>query len=419
MELKEEEKRLEAEWLSIMEESAKTTMLSPQRMEVQLSGTMTTENPANKDRQRRLEVVMAKMSHVTNLQLQQLRQMMQLADVPPATTRVPKVSGDRPNSTTGTLRSGKLYRPQSPKTAWLEQEQENMEGALSNHPATLCPLITKAQGQTQYVPWSFMDMVGLASRLPDLHEGANKWITALEESTAGVKLALGDIKALLMHIAGKHITEEILLAAQLPTLVAGNRADDVGFGGFRNQVWAELRKQYPEKMDPSKLDGEALKDGESPSKFLHDFQRKWRDETGSAWNANDTTKSLFKVMVKKAMPQEVQKRLDNVVGFMKMEWPLFSEHIVHHVENYRKEKQKEEEANKHLANKLTQLQLNELTKPKKEKAKAQAPVVTMDQAQSQSTVTMAPQTPTTPQTSVQPQVPQRQQQITPSNQSKS
>ena len=54
-----------------------------------------------------------------------------------------------------------------------------------------------------------MDMVGLAGRLPDLTEGANKWITKLEENAAGVKLALGDVKALLMHVAGKQMTEEI------------------------------------------------------------------------------------------------------------------------------------------------------------------------------------------------------------------
>ncbi len=156
----------------------------------------------------------------------------------------------------------------------------------------MCPIITKAQGQTQYMPWSFMDMVGLASRLPDLHEGANKWITALEESTAGVKLALGDVKALLMHIIGKHITKEIFVAAGLPMVVSGNRVDDVGFGGHRTKVWKQLREQYPDKMDPSKLHGETLKDSDNPSTFLCDFQQKWRDETGSAWNINDTTKSL-------------------------------------------------------------------------------------------------------------------------------
>ncbi len=38
-----------------------------------------------------------------------------------------------------------------------------------------------------------MDMVDPAGRLPDFHEAANKWITALEKTTSGVKLALGDV----------------------------------------------------------------------------------------------------------------------------------------------------------------------------------------------------------------------------------
>lgn len=146
------------------------------------------------------------------------------------------------------------------------------------------PLVTKGHNNVrQYVPWSFCDMVGLAGRPPDLNEGATKWITPLEENTAGVTLALGDIKALLMYVTGKSTTEEIFHGASLPAVVAGNAADGVGFNGHRNRVWAELRKQFPEKMDPSKLEGEKLNEKECPAKFLRTFQNKWREETGGAW----------------------------------------------------------------------------------------------------------------------------------------
>lgn len=122
-------------------------------------------------------------------------------------------------------------------------------------------------------------------------------------------MALGDFKALLMHIAGKHTTEEILQGVNLMTL-SNNSLDEIGFNPFHNVVWRELRRQFPEKMDPSKLEGETLKADECPAKFLQAFQRKWREETGSAWNPNSTIKSLFnvkKVKVKKAMPPELQK----------------------------------------------------------------------------------------------------------------
>ncbi|KAL7381215.1 hypothetical protein ABVT39_002233 [Epinephelus coioides] len=160
---------------------------------------------------------------------------------------------------------------------------------------TMCPLITQPNGQKQYEPWPFMDMIGLAERLPALTDGADKWIMALEETTAAIQLALGDVKVLLTYVAGKQITQEIFTEAN--------------------------------------------------------------------------------------------------VG---LDWPLFSEHIVHHVELYRKDKKKKDEEDKQLVNKLTQLQLGELSKlvkKEKEKSKIQAPMVAVTQA---APPTIQPQAPLQP-----------------------
>lgn len=54
------------------------------------------------------------------------------------------------------------------------------------------------------------------------------------------------------------------------------------------------------------------------------------------------------------MLQKVQKHLDNVVGLMRVDWPVFSKRIIHHVEQWRKEKCTVEEQNKQLTNKLMQ-----------------------------------------------------------------
>lgn len=152
-------------------------------------------------------------------------------------------------------------------------------------------------------------------------------------------------------------THDIFTAAKLPQVIDSNMADHVGFGGHRSVRWAEVSKLYPEKSY-SKLEGETLKDNVCPSKFLHTFQRRWREETGSACNTNLTTERLFKLMVKKAPPPQVQKCLDEVVGLMTMQWSLFSEHV----ELYRKEQKEKEEQARQLSNKLTQL--GELTKNK-------------------------------------------------------
>lgn len=92
-------------------------------------------------------------------------------------------------------------------------------------------------------------------------------------------------------------------------------------------------------MDPTKLEKECLKDDDSPSQFLHNYQRMWRTETGSEWDSTESTKALFMLYVKNAMPKGVQNKLNGVVGLMKMTWPVFSEHIIHYVNEHRAEKQ--------------------------------------------------------------------------------
>ncbi|KAL7405332.1 hypothetical protein ABVT39_027323 [Epinephelus coioides] len=192
----------------------------------------------------------------------------------------------------------------------------------------MCPIVTKTSGRKQYEPWPFMDMIGLAERLPVLTDGADKWIMALEETTAGIQLAVGDIKAILTYVAGKQATKEIFTEAHLSTAIGTNMHDGVNFGDYHSRVWQQLRAHYPAKRDPSKLEGETMGEDECPSKFLHSFQKRWKEETGEAWNANKTTQSLFKMMVRKAMPEDVQRRLEGVVRLMKMDWPLFSYYIL-------------------------------------------------------------------------------------------
>ncbi len=51
------------------------------------------------------------------------------------------------------------------------------------------PILIKGT-QGYYVTWQTLDLVGLVARLPDIHEGAGKWIRAFEEETVGNLLTL-------------------------------------------------------------------------------------------------------------------------------------------------------------------------------------------------------------------------------------
>ncbi|XP_056895269.1 uncharacterized protein LOC130529193 isoform X2 [Takifugu flavidus] len=234
----------------------------------------------------------------------------------------------------------------------------------------MCPLMAKgAQNDYRYVPWSFMDMITLAGKLTPLAEWADKWIEKLEEITGGIKLAAGDIKALLIKTAGQTAAAEIFRAAGYRAMTVTHLHDEVSFDQMRTRVWEALREKYPSRMDPAILEKESLKEEDSPSQFLHNYQKMWKSETGSEWDSTETTKALFMMYVKNAMPKEVQTKLNGVVGQMKLTWPVFSEHIIHYVNAYRAEKQALEDQNKMMANKLTQLQIGELAKQKKEREK--------------------------------------------------
>lgn len=87
---------------------------------------------------------------------------------------------------------------------------------------------------------------------------------------------------------------------------------------------------------------------------------------GASWDETEASKTLFKVMLKKALPEEVQDQLETVVGLNTMPWPTFEANVIHFVERHRK---KEKEARKTAEDLLIQLhkaQLNELARNKQE-----------------------------------------------------
>lgn len=91
---------------------------------------------------------------------------------------------------------------------------------------------------------------------------------------------------------------------------------------------------------------------------------------------------------------------------------LFSERLLHCVESVRKEKQKEEETNKHLACKKAKLQENHLsTTQKNEESKTQASGVTVEQVLAYPSSTVTPQNLTWPRPLPDTQVPQGPEQV--------
>ena len=170
---------------------------------------------------------------------------------------------------------------------WEEVERLSLNGEFSDdeedqhrsrydlRPKRHFPLLYKGYKRT-YVPWSFADLKGLVEQLPSINDGGQKWITAFEERTAGQRLAIGDIKAILSQTigVGKVKMEAILGLAHMATFATTQDDDDKSFDPYRNSVWDAIRKEYPSVMDPSQLETMELKPGACVNDFISSFQKK-------------------------------------------------------------------------------------------------------------------------------------------------
>lgn len=92
--------------------------------------------------------------------------------------------------------------------------------------------------------------------------------------------------------------------------MAGIKANDPKqdprpFGFIGNTIWKVIQKTYYTKLEPGKLETIKLKEDENVIKFVQEFQEKWRDETGRKWDESPASASLFRMMLKKALPEEV------------------------------------------------------------------------------------------------------------------
>ncbi len=216
--------------------------------------------------------------------------------------------------------------------------QGREKGTLRPEAKQLPVLIKGTQGQ--YVPWATQDLEGLIARLPDVHEGAGKWIKTFEEETMGKLLAVGDIKALLARILGGTKMEEILQASDLERAADSCYMDGTVFDAYCPAVWQTLRAEYPTRVDPKALKGDQLGETENPNTYIQKQLKRWKQETEGNPEGDPLMSTLFRNAIIDAMPQPVKSKLEDVVGLTSKSHKEFCDHVTHSVEQYRKNEQK-------------------------------------------------------------------------------
>ncbi len=275
----------------------------------------------------------------------------------------------------GTLIMQDIEHPDDRLQVHKTQRRRGGEGHRSTRasreaeaPRVECPILIK-QGYAQYIPWAGQDLDTLVSHLPDIHEGAGKWIRTFEEETAGKLLALGDIKALLAKCLGASKMNDILKQSSLLQAVDRPQADGISFDKHQRDIWSTLRAEYPMQTDPGFLKGEPMEETENPITYIQKQLRRWKEELERDPEQDKVLTALFRTAIVEAMPSTVKVKLEDVVGLNSKTHKEFRDHVVHAVEQYRRQELKVKNQEKELQRKLNQMQLKELLNKKK---KAQA-----------------------------------------------
>ncbi len=271
----------------------------------------------------------------------------------------------------GTLVMQDIEPPEDQLQVHLTRRQRGREEHRSTRatreaeaPRFECPILIK-QGYAQYIPWAGQDLDTLVSRLPDIHEGAGKWIRTFEEETVGKLLALGDIKALLAKCLGASKMNDILKQSSLLQAVDRPQEDGISFDKHRHNIWTTLRAEYPMQTDPGFLKGEPMEETENPITYIQKQLRRWKEELERDPEKDKILTALFRTAIVEAMPSTVKVKLEDVVGLNSKSHKEFRDHVVHAVEQYRRQKLKVKDQEKELQRRLYQMQLDELLNKKK------------------------------------------------------
>ncbi|XP_048045690.1 uncharacterized protein LOC125267784 [Megalobrama amblycephala] len=232
-------------------------------------------------------------------------------------------------------RRGDNLRERPTSAIFMQRAEEDMQDKDKRQ----CPILIRGR-QGQYVPWARQDLEGLVARLPDIHEGAGKWIRLLEKETMGKILAIGDVKALLARCVGGAKTNEIFEAAGLQPAIGRTDMDATPLDIFRPLIWQTLRRSYTTQMDPKLLKGEQIGEAENPTTYIQRQLRRWKQELERDPEKDPVITTLFRTAIVEAMPPAVKTRLEDVVGLNSKSPKEFCDHVAHAVEQHRKNEQK-------------------------------------------------------------------------------
>ncbi|XP_027140982.1 uncharacterized protein LOC113747068 [Larimichthys crocea] len=211
-------------------------------------------------------------------------------------------------------------------------------------------------------------MSDILEKLPTLQDGAHPWISKLEELMVGTHMAVGDIKKLLASLLGIAGMEELLQKAGLNRYVGTAVKDSELFAAHRGVMWRALRETFPTNVHPDNIFIEPLGSEENPRAYVSRAHQTWRNVTGNNPDLNQMEQSILRGKLQKGLPLPVRSKLAEVVGLGSMTKGVYTDHIAHQVELYKKKEHDQREQDQETLRKLNQIQLVDNKKKEKKQA---------------------------------------------------
>ncbi|XP_072328578.1 uncharacterized protein [Scyliorhinus torazame] len=233
---------------------------------------------------------------------------------------------------------------------------------------SVLPVILKG-GRLQYIPWSGQDLPSLINELPNILDGAGRWIGQLEAGMMGKRMALGDVKALLTKVLGMDQMAEVMRRAGIPMAAYDPEVDGTLMDPYRQDIWQALRDTYPNRMDVKTLRGEPLGEEENAAVYVEKQLRRWRRDTERDILTDPLTNAMFRATILEGLPVPAKTRLEEVVGLDSKSYREFVDYVAHAVERHRKDEKNADKQLKEIQRKLLQAQLEEIKNKDKIKAK--------------------------------------------------
>ena len=236
------------------------------------------------------------------------------------------------------------------------RKRELLQSNKVSAPGSMFPVIIRGQG-FEYRPLQSTDMSAILEKLPVIEDGAHPWIAKLEQILVGDLPAMGDIKKLLANVVGIYSMEDILEKAGLNQYVGTSVNDSDLFAASRGRVFRALKDTFPTNVDPANILIEPLGLEENPRSFVSRSHQTWMNVTGNDPEQYLIDKSILRGKILMGLPLPVRSRLAEVVGLGNMKKSVYTDHIAHQVELYRKKGDDLKEQDRETLRKLHEIQL--------------------------------------------------------------